>query len=128
MKPGGHVVLLAAARFYAPLIVLFALVLLMTRGGGAGVGFIAGLVFAVALAIHVLVFGVAAARTAFPPLAARLMLCGGLIASALGAAAPRLMFAPQIVEAGLFAVTVAASALVLTVLAGRAPTLRDEAW
>jgi multicomponent Na+:H+ antiporter subunit B len=128
MKPGGHVVLSAASRFYAPLVVLFALMLLTTRGVGAGVGFVAGLVFGVALAIHILVFGVSAARAAFPPLVARIMLCGGLIAAVVGAGAPGLMFAPQVIQAGLFAVTVSATALVLIVLAGRAPTLRDEAW
>jgi multisubunit Na+/H+ antiporter MnhB subunit len=126
VKPGAHIILLAAARFYTPLIALVALALLMLRDAGTGAGFTAGLVFAAALAAHLLVFGAAAARKAFPPVLARILAAFGLIAALAGAAAPRLMFAPQLIEAGLFALMVAGASLVLAVIIGRAPTLRDE--
>jgi multisubunit Na+/H+ antiporter MnhB subunit len=126
LKPGAHIVLLAAARFYAPLIVLIAFALLVVREPGAGVGFVAGLVFASALALHLLVFGAAAARVAFPPFAARLMVGLGLAVAVTGAAGPRLPFAAQLIEAGLFLTTAAGASLIMAVFVGRAPTLRDE--
>lgn len=126
MRPGAHIVLLNAARFYAPLIALLAGVLLVTRTPGEGVGFVAGLVFAGALSLHVLVFGAIAARAALPPFVARILLCAALIAAVLGVAAPRLPLAAQMAEAGLFAATAAGAALLLTVLIARAPTLRGE--
>jgi multicomponent Na+:H+ antiporter subunit B len=126
LKPGAHIILLAAARFYAPIIVLVALTLLVVREPGAGVGFVAGLVFASALALHMLVFGAVAARTALPPFAARLLVAAGLGAALLGAGAPRLPFAAQLLEAGLFLTTAAGASLILAVFVGRAPTLRDE--
>lgn len=124
MKPGAHVVLGAAARTYGPLIALFALTLLVARAPGAGVGFIAGLAFGLAFVMHALVFGAAASRAAMPALALRALLAGGLIASLVGAGTTP-PFAPQLIEGGLFATTAAAAALIVLVLFGRAPTLRD---
>jgi multisubunit Na+/H+ antiporter MnhB subunit len=126
MKAGAHIILLSAARFYAPLIVLIALVLLVLREPGAGIGFTAGAVFALALALHVLIFGAAAARVAFPPFVARLLAGLGLALAVLSAGAPRLPGAAQALEGGLFLVMAAGASLILAVLAGRAPTLRDE--
>lgn len=126
MKAVGHIATLAAARFYAPLIVFAALVALALAEPGAGAGLLVGLLFAAALAAHLLVFGANAARAALPPLAGKALLSLGLAATLLGAAAPRLPGAAMILEAGLFAATAAGAALVLAALAGRAPTLRDE--
>ena len=117
--------LLAALRLYAPLIVLLALTVLVTRSPGAGVGFVAGTVVALALAAHVLVFGAAESRRAFPPLAARRVSAFGMIAAIAGAAMDGALYAAQISEAGLFALTVAGVHLVFLVLVGRAPTLRE---
>jgi hypothetical protein len=117
--------LLAGVRLYAPLIVLAAATLLVLRAPGGGVGFMAGLVAALALAAHVLVFGAAEARRAFPPIAARAFLGLGALAVLAGAAARQFAYVPQLGEAGLFCITVAALHLVFTVLIGRAPTLRD---
>lgn len=128
MKPGAHIALLSAVRFYTPLVLLLALSFLATRPAGSGVGLIAGLGVALALALHVLVFGADAARAAFPPLLARAMMSLGLIAAVASAGMGDVAFAPQLAEAGLFAVAVAGSALALKVLVGRAPTLRDEDW
>jgi len=127
MKAGAHILVVAAARFYAPLIALFAVALLLARPAGVGVGMSAGLVLGLAFALHLLVFGAAAAQRAFPPSLARLLLALGLLATLAGAALGRAMLAAPLIEAGLFAATASAIALILVVLAGRAPTLRNEA-
>jgi len=128
MKPGAYDVVIAATRLYGPLIVLFACMLLALGDAGGGVGFVAGLAFALALALYALVFGAAAAKAAFPPLAARLVLALGVIAAAGASGARAFAYAPQLGEAGLFAVTAAGASLVLTACMGRAPTLRDADW
>jgi multisubunit Na+/H+ antiporter MnhB subunit len=123
VKPGGYVVLAAAARLYAPLLVLLAGSLLVTRAPGSGVGVLAGLVFGLALALHALVFGAAASRKAFPPVVARAVLAAGVLAALTGAPA-----STQWAEAGLFLATSAALALILAVLFARAPTLSEAEW
>jgi hypothetical protein len=125
MKPLAHAALLVGARFYAPLILLLAFMLLATRNAGAGIGFVAGVVAAMALLIQALVFGGAAARRAFPPILARALLLIGLVAVLFGhsGAGP---YQAQLAEAGLFAVTVSAASVVSAVLIGRAPTMRNE--
>ncbi len=128
MKTVAHVVLLAAARFYIPLIALFAAVLLLTKAAGGGVGFSAGLALALALLLHALVFGLEAARAALPPMLTRLVVAAGVVAAFVGVALPGLPYASQLTEAGLFAVTAAGSGLFFLVLIGRAPTMRDEEW
>lgn len=128
MKPGAQIVLAAAARFYAPLIVLLGVSVLVARAPGAGVGFIAGLALLAALCLHGLVFGAAAARAAFSPTLARVLLGVGLVLALAGAYAPGMALAPALAEAGLLLVTVSGGTLVLGVLIGRAPTMRDEDW
>ncbi len=124
----AQIVLLGAARFYTPLIALFTCALLALYSPGAGVGLIAGLAFALALTLHMIAFGAAAARMAAPPLAARLVMSVGLIAAFAAAAAPGFAWSAQAMEGGLFAVAAGASALIVTALTGRAPSLRDEDW
>jgi hypothetical protein len=128
VKPGAHIVLISAARLYAPLLLLFALTLLSARAPGVGVGALAGLVFALALVLHALVFGAWALRAAFPPLVMRAVLAAGVIAALAGAGAPGWRFAPQMVEAGLALSACTAAGLIVLVLFGRAPTLRDADW
>ena len=128
MRPGSQFVLRAAARLHTPLIALFALSLFVARPAGTGVGFIAGLAFAMVLVLHVLVFGAAAARKAVPGPIARLALGLGLLATLVSAGAPALPYAAQILEGGLFLLTIGAAALILAVLVGRAPTMREEDW
>lgn len=128
MKPGAHIVLRAAARFYTPLVVLFALSLLASRPAGGGIGFISGVGAGLALALHMLVYGAATAGAAFPAPWARALLALGLLAVLIGAGAPSLPYAPHAVEMGLFVLMFSGTALILTVLVGRAPTLRDEDW
>lgn len=124
MKPAGFAFLAAATRFYAPLIVLFALALLATRGPG-GVGVIAGLAAGAAFALQAGVFGVLAAQRALAPPLARALLAAGLAVAAAGAAFPGCPRAPQLLEAGAFLLSVGASVLIVTVLFGRAPTLPE---
>jgi multicomponent Na+:H+ antiporter subunit B len=126
MKPGGHIVVAAAARFYTPLIVLFAALVLFGSAPGAGVGFVAGLAFGLALVLHALVFGAPAARAALPARVARLMLGIGAGTAIVGAGLHGFVYAAQLGEVALFVATVAASAIVVQVVFGRAPTLRDE--
>lgn len=128
MRGGSHIVLRAAGRFYTPLIALFAVSLFVTRPAGEGVGFIAGLAFALLLVLHVVLHGAAAARAALPGWMARMLLALGLAGAIAAAAAPRFLYAPQLGEAGLFLVTIGAASLIVSVLVARAPTLRDEAW
>ena len=124
---GAHIVLAAATRFYMPLIVLFAMTLLVVRPSGSGVGLLAGFAFVLAIIVHALVFGASAARAAAPPFLMRVLMALGVAAATFGATVPRALFAPELIEAGLFAVTSAGGALVITVLFGRAPTMRDQA-
>jgi multicomponent Na+:H+ antiporter subunit B len=126
MRPGGHIVVAAATRFYTPLIVLFGALILFGAAPGSGVGFVAGLAFGLALVLHALVFGAPAARAALPAPFARLMLTLGVTTAIASAGLHGLAYASQFGEAGLFVATVAAAATVVQVVFGRAPTLRDE--
>ncbi|MGQ0533148.1 MAG: MnhB domain-containing protein [Caulobacteraceae bacterium] len=128
MKPGAHIVVAAAARFYTPLIALFACTVLVGAAPGGGVGFVAGLAFGLALLLHALVFGAVAARAAFPPALARALLALGVAAAVASAGLHGLRYAPQIVEAGLFVATVAGAAIVIHVVFGRASALLDQDW
>ena len=122
----AHAVVAASARAVIPLAALFAFALLAESAPGDGVGFRAGLAFALVIAIHMLAFGARAAREALPLGVARVLLALGVLGVAGGEAARGYDLAARIVEGGLFLTTAAASALVLGVIVGRAPTLRDE--
>jgi hypothetical protein len=122
MKGGVDAVALASARFMTPAIALFALALLARDAPGDGVGALAGLAFALLIAVHALVYGARAARTALPPAAARLLFAAG-IAGVFGA--DLTARSAQVAEAGLFLIGAAGASLVLFVLIARAPTLRD---
>lgn len=126
MRDGAHSVLAASARFYTPLVVLFALTLLLVRAPGEGVGLVAGLAFMVALTLHALVFGAGAARAAAPAPLMRALLGAGLAAAVFAALSPRMAFAGEVLEAGLFVLTASGGALVVAVLFGRASTMRDQ--
>lgn len=124
MRIGAQAVATASARFYAPLIMLFAATMLLHEPPGMGVGFVAGLAFSLALVLHMLVLGAEAARNAFPPWLARAALAIGLVISVIAVGVPGLAWAPRLVEAGAFTTTAAASALIVTALTGRAPAMR----
>ena len=84
MKANSDAIVVAAARFFTPLMALFALMLLAGRGAGGGVGFVAGMGFGLLLLLHALTFGAAAARSAFPPILARLVLALGVVGVCAG--------------------------------------------
>ncbi len=128
MRGGANASVRAAVWLYTPLIALFAFSLLPARPAGGGVGFVVGLALALVLILHALMFGAAAARRALPGPIARAMLALGLIAAVVGVGAPGLAYAPRVIEAGLMLTTLGAAALALAVLAGRAPTMREEDW
>lgn len=128
MKPGAAAQMRAAAQLHAPIIALFAMTVLVAYAPGAGIGFIAALAFGLALLLHALVFGAAAAKRALPPTLSKLVLAGGVCAAFSGAAFEGLRFGAQLSEAVVFAASVAGANLILLVVFGRAPTLRDADW
>jgi multisubunit Na+/H+ antiporter MnhB subunit len=128
MKAGGQAMVAAAARLYAPILVVVALSLLIRSEAGRGMAFLAGLLFAFAPLLHALCFGAMAARRAFPPLAARVLLAGGLLASMGSLTMDDALTRSLLGEAGAFTATAAASVLIMMVLMGRAPTLPDTDW
>jgi multisubunit Na+/H+ antiporter MnhB subunit len=128
VRPGAHISAIAASRFCAPLIALFASLLLAGGVTGSGVGFAAGLAFALVIVLHALVFGAGAASQALAPPLARVLLALGVAASVAGGGLQGWRYAPQIMEAGVFVATVASAALAIQVVFGRASTMRDDAW
>ncbi len=127
MKAGSNILVTAAARLYGPLVALLGLAILSDRSAGSGVGFVAGLAFGSVFLVHALVLGASAARSALPPVLSRLLLALGVAVWAGGAGLPQLPFAAQAVEAGVFVVTCATTALVVQTAFGRAATLRGDA-
>ena len=128
MRPGSQFLLRAGARLATPLMALFAASLFLARPAGGGVGFLAGLAFAMILALHVLVFGASAARRALPPALAAFLLALGLIVALVAPGVPNLAHSAQAIEVGIFLTTVGAASLAFAVLVGRAPSMRDEDW
>jgi hypothetical protein len=128
MKGGVHLVLGATLRLYLPLLTLWALGLLAAWPASSGVGFVAGAALGLAASLQVLVFGAEAARTAFPPALARLILSLGVAIAAAAAGLPGWSASAKAGETGLLLATLGATQLILLVLCGRAPTLRDEDW
>lgn len=117
MKDGVHAIALASARFMIPAMALFALALLVRGAPGGGVGALAGLAFALLIAVHALVYGERAARTALPPTVARLLFAAGIAGVFAADLTPR---AAQVAEAGLFLICATGASLVLSVLIARA--------
>jgi multisubunit Na+/H+ antiporter MnhB subunit len=120
-----HPLAIAAARLYAPLLVLFGCSLMAMWPAGAGSGFLAGIAFGLGGILNALVFGVDAAQRAFPPLALRFVLVLGALGVASGLALGRA--AALVAEIGCFAITGAGVVLVMLSLFGRASTLREGA-
>lgn len=128
MKIGSLVIVAAASRLFTPILALFAFVLLVGRAPGEGVGFVAGLAFGLVLVLHALTFGAAASRASFPKPLAQTALAVGAAAACAGVGLPEAPWARQLTEAGAFVATIAAAALILQALFGRASTLRDAEW
>ena len=124
---GRSIVIAAATQLYAPLLIFFGFLVLADHAPG-GIGFAAGLIFGLALALVALTFGASVARQVLPPIVARATLCLGGLAVIGAAGLPGLAFAPQLAEAGLCATTAAMVSLFLFCAFERAPTLSDAEW
>lgn len=74
-----HLVLRATAKLLIPLIIVFALYVQFHGDYGAGGGFQAGAIFAAAIILYALVFGVHAAKRAVPPWAVRIGISLGVL-------------------------------------------------
>jgi len=82
-----HIVLRVVAKLLIPLILLFALYVQFHGDFGPGGGFQAGVIFAAALILYTLVFGLDNARRAIPPgLLRKLMAAGVLLYGGVGIA------------------------------------------
>lgn len=127
MRIDAQNVLAAASRFFAPLIMLLGVTLLLSRAPGAGVGFLGGLVVSLVLILQVIIRGAAAARATFPPWIARATLACGFLLALVGVGAPRLAASGQLVEAGAFLACIAATSLVVIALTGRVPAMLSGA-
>lgn len=74
-----HTLLRVCTRILVPLILLFALYVQFHGDYGPGGGFQAGVIFAAGIILFALVFGVRAARAAFPASWLRIMSAGGVL-------------------------------------------------
>jgi hypothetical protein len=128
MKPVAHIGLQAGARAYTPLIALLAALLAATYPAGSGVGLFAGLAFAALHALHMIVYGARASRRALPPMISRAAFAVGLLVCLAATGAAAWPYAARVGEVGLFLVAASGFALVMNVVVGRAPSLRDEDW
>jgi hypothetical protein len=126
MRGGDGRFLAAAARAIAPLFVLCALVLLLSWPPGSGVGAIAGLIAAMGVLLHTLIFGASAGRAAAVARFQRGGLALGVWTALAGLAATQAPIAPLLREAGLFLTTASMGILVVAVFAGRAVRFHEE--
>lgn len=144
-----HVILRVVSKLLIPLIALFALYVQFHGDFGPGGGFQAGVIFASAIILYALIFGLDEAKRAVPPSWVRVgMTLGVLIYGGTGVATWVLggeflnytYFAPESTHAagqhwGIFAVELGvlctvASAMVAIFYAfgSRTPELMDEDW
>ena len=74
-----HVILRVLAKLLIPLIMLFALYVQFHGDYGPGGGFQAGVIFGAAIILYALMFGLEAAKAAFPPRVLELLVAFGLL-------------------------------------------------
>ena len=74
-----HLILRVVAKFLIPLIALFAFYVQFHGDFGPGGGFQAGVIFAAAIILYALIFGVAAAKIAVPPAWVRIGMTLGVL-------------------------------------------------
>lgn len=74
-----HVILRVLIKLLIPLIMLFALYVQFHGDYGPGGGFQAGVIFAAGVILYALLFGLAAARRAFPPKVLEFLVAGGVL-------------------------------------------------
>lgn len=74
-----HVILRVLSKLLIPLIMLFALYVQFHGDYGPGGGFQAGVIFGAAIILYALMFGLEAAKAAFPPRVVELFVAFGLL-------------------------------------------------
>jgi multicomponent Na+:H+ antiporter subunit B len=74
-----HIVLRVGAKVLIPVILLFALYIQFHGEYSPGGGFQAGIIFAAALVLYTLIFGLDAVQRAVPPVAVHLLSAGGAL-------------------------------------------------
>ena len=144
-----HVILRVVSKLLIPLIALFALYVQFHGDFGPGGGFQAGVIFASAIILYALIFGLDEAKRAVPPSWVRFgMTAGVLVYGGTGVATWMLggeflnytVFAPESTHAagqhwGIFAVELgvlftvtSAMVAIFYAFGSRAPELTDEDW
>ncbi|MCF6221616.1 MAG: Na(+)/H(+) antiporter subunit B [Robiginitomaculum sp.] len=144
-----HVILRVVSKILIPLIALFALYVHFHGDYGPGGGFQAGVIFASAIILYALIFGLDEAKRAVPPSWVRIcMSLGVLVYGGTGVATWMLggqflnftVFAPESTHAsgqhwGIFAVELGvlfavtgAMVAIFYAFGSRVPELRDEDW
>ncbi len=86
-----HRVLAIITRLLFPFVLIFALYVQFHGDYGPGGGFQAGVIFAAAIILYGLLFGVRRTRLLLPPASLRLMMSGGLLLYAAGGVVPMLL-------------------------------------
>lgn len=151
----SHMILRVVAKFLIPVITLFAFYVHFHGEYSPGGGFQAGVIFAVAIMLYALIFGLRAAMRAFPPVWARVGAAVGVMVYGLTGVVCMLnggdfldydyIFGPPTGEphglhnwpqvTGIIAVEVGVVVAVACVMitafyafAGRVPEIRDEDW
>lgn len=79
MTGDHHMILRVVSKLLIPVIALYALYVQFHADFGAGGGFQAGVIFAVAIILYALIFGVPAAMRAMPPVFCRSMSAVGVL-------------------------------------------------
>lgn len=154
MSTNPHVVLRVVSKALIPAIALFAFYVQFHGDFGPGGGFQAGVILAVSVMLHALIFGVDDARRAVPPwlvragCAAGVLLYGGvgvatlMIAPEAGGEAYRYLdydaFGPEhhhgqhlgilLVELGVLITVASVMLAIFYAFAGRSPDIPDEEW
>ena len=126
MRSGDGRFLAASAQVVGPLFVFCAVVLLLSWPAGSGVGFMAGLMAAMGVLVHTLVFGAAAGRVSSFARFQRAGLTLGALAGLAGLAATQAPISPLLREAGLFVTTASIGILIVAAFAGRAVRFNEE--
>ncbi len=150
MNTDHHVILRVVSKLLIPVILLYAFYVHFHGEYSAGGGFQAGVIFAVAIILYALIFGVTEAMRAIPPTFARfLALSGVLIYGGTGVAAMLLGGeflnysalvddAPGehwgqhigiiLIEIGVLFAVAGSMLTIFYAFAGRAPEISDEDW
>lgn len=142
----AHIVLRVVSKSLIPLIALFALYVQFHGDFGPGGGFQAGVILAVAVMLHGLIFGVDDSRRAIPPAFVRAMAASGVTLYA-GVGVVSLFFGEAyldydvfghgthgqhlgilLVELGVLLTVAGVIVAIFYAFAGRSPDIPDEEW